>query len=287
MADSAFIADVTHADFDTQVLKKSNSVPVVADFWAAWCAPCRALTPVLTKLASEYAGKFFLAKIDTDAERELAAEQGVRSLPTIKIYRAEKLVGGFVGAQPQAVIESILGRHVARPLDARLQQARSLHTAGKTEAALTSLRDAVTDDPSNDQLNIELARMLLDAARLDEAEKVLGSVSVGRLGDFEILGLHARLEFARIAVGGPPARELETVVASDPENNEALYQLSAHKVLAGEYEPAMAILLAIVKRDHRFRDDAARKALVSLFKLLGADNALVKKCRIELYRVLN
>lgn len=287
MADSPYIADVTQTDFDTQVLKKSNSVPVVTDFWAAWCAPCRALTPVLTKLTNEYAGKFFLAKIDTDAERELAAEQGVRSLPTIKIYRSGKVVDGFVGAQPQTVIESILRRHIARPSDTLLEQARSLHAAGQTEAALAALRDAMTNDPSNDQATIELAKLLLDASRLDEAEQVLGSVSVGRLGDAEILALHMRLKFTWIAVGGPPARELEKVVASDPENNEALYQLSAHKVLAGEYEPAMGHLLAIVKRDRRFRDDAARKALVNVFNLLGADNTLVKKYRAELYRVLN
>lgn len=287
MDDSPLIINVSGADFANQVLNKSNSVPVVADFWAAWCAPCRALTPLLTKLAGDYAGKFVLAKIDADAERALAAEQGIRSLPTVKIYRLGKVVDGFVGAQPQTVIESILNRHIARPSDRLLQQARAMHAAGRTEAALAALRDAMADDPANDQLNIELARLLLDGARLDEAERALGAVSVGRLGDAEVLALQTRLGLARIALGGPPVSELEQLLASDPENNEARYQLSAHQALAGEYEPAMAHLLTIVKRDRRFRDDAARKALVNLFKLLEPENALVKKYRAELYRVLN
>lgn len=294
MADSPYIADIKKAEFPTKVLEKSRELPVLVDFWAAWCGPCRMLTPVLERLADEYRGKFFLAKINADAESELAVEYGVRGLPTLVLFRNGAVAGQLIGVQPEPVIRALIDRHVPTAADAAAKQVRTLQSAGQTEQAFALLRDALAADPGNDQLKIELARLLLalppsadSGARVAEAEKLLDSLSVERLGDAEVAALRARLQFQRIIANAPPLPELEHRIAADPANTEARYQLSAYNVLANDYERAMQHLLEIVRRDRKFLDDGGRKAMVELFTLLGNKDPLVSKYRGLLSKELN
>jgi len=294
MADSPHIADVTTADFPKGVLEKSRDVPVLVDFWAAWCGPCRMLTPLLTKLAEDYGGRFFLAKVNADSDPDVAVQYGIRGLPTLILFRHGAPVGQLVGVQPESAIRALIDRHLPNAADATAQRAAALHGAGQTEQALALLREALAADPANDRLKIELARSLLALpilaqrqAHLAEAENLLDSLSVEKLGDPEVAALRARLQFLRIVANAPPLPELERRIAADPANAEARYQLSAYKVLENDYEPAMQQLLEIVRRDRKFGDDAGRKALVDLFTMLGTTDPLVAKYRGLLSKELN
>ncbi len=305
MQNSPFIAEVTRQSFADLVIKKSHQVPVLVDFWAAWCAPCQMLMPILAKLADEYQGKFLLAKVNTDLEQDLALEYAVRSLPTVKLFRNGRVADEFMGAQPESAVRMLIDRYVARRSDALVNQAYAAENAGDRGGAVHILREALETDPANDRTKLELTRVLLDlaaeqtaaagqphkegeiSALISEGERILGSLSVQHMSDPEVVALTARLELLKIATGAPPSAELERSVAADPDDSEARYRLGAQKILAGEYEPGMQQFLEIVRRDRKFNDDAARKALVGVFNLLGNRNQLVTRYRSLLSRALN
>jgi putative thioredoxin len=282
-----YSADVTLETFDALVLQKSHEIPVLVDFWAAWCGPCQSLMPRLAKLAEDYQGKFFLAKVDTDAEQKLAGQYGIRSLPTVKLFKGGQVVGEFMGAQPDKTIRELLDRHIARESDALLVEALRVEAAGDRMAAVAALRAAVAADPANDRVRVHLGRLLLEAAQTEDAAAVLKKVSADAPADPELGALLARLEFVRIASGAPSTEALAKTVAAEPGNSEARYQLAARQVLADAFEPAMEHLLEIVARDRKFGNDAARKALLTVFTLLGGKGELVKRYRARLSMALN
>jgi putative thioredoxin len=287
MATSPYIADVTHQTFESEVLARSREVPVLVDFWAAWCGPCQMLMPVLTRLADEYRGKFFLAKVNSDNEQELAAQYGVRSLPTVKLFRHGQVVDEFMGAQPEKAIRALLDRHIPRESDARVQQAMVAAHSGQLDQALATLQQAVADDPANDRARLELARLLIHLGRADEAEMVIKALSAETKDGADAVTLKAQLEFARLVQAARPPEVLLEAVNANPHDSAARYELAAHLVLRRQYEPALDQLLEIVRSDRKFRDDAARKAMVSVFNLLGGSGDIVNQYRRKLSMALN
>lgn len=287
MTRTAHSADVTLSTFSAEVLEKSRATPVVVDFWADWCGPCRMLMPVLAGLADEYQGRFFLAKVNADREQELAARYGVRSLPTVKVFRNGAVVDEFLGAQPEPVIRALLDRHIPRPADTLLDAALAAARAGRLDEALAGIEQAAGLDPDYDRVKFARARVLLGLGRLDEGEQVLNSVSIAAQGDPELAALRTQLAFRRIAAGSPPAEELGARIARDPGDLEARYRLSALKVLAEDHAGALEQLLEIVRRDRQFRDDAGRKTMLAVFNLLGGSGELVNTYRRQLSMAIN
>ena len=282
-----FSAHVGQANFDALVLKQSYSVPVLADFWAAWCGPCKVLMPLLAKIAQDYQGKFFLAKIDTDNEKELATRYAIRSLPTVKIFKQGQVVGEFMGAQPEPAIHALLARHIPRASDVLITQALAAQTQGDVPQALALLNRAVETDPDSDRPKLQLAQLLFESQRYDEGEKILQRLSIAGRSDPQTQGLLARLEFVRLAAGSPAQQELENAIAANSNDHDARYALAARLMVAGDYEPALAHLLEIVRRNRKFRDDAARKAILAAFNILGGQNEMVIKYRKQLSLALN
>jgi len=287
MTPSPHIADVTQQTFESLVLAKSREIPVLADFWAAWCGPCKQLMPVLARLVDEYDGKFFLAKINSDTEQPLAARYGVKSLPTVKLFRNGQVVEEFMGAQPEKTIRALLDRHIPRASDTLVYSALLAARSGKPDEALNILQQAVKTDPGNDRAKLELARLHAYLGHADEAETTLAALSVEARESTDAVGLRAQLEFARIAAAARPPEALLTAIAANARDSAARYELAAHLVLRQQHEAALDQLLEIVRTDRKFRDDAGRKAMVSIFNLLGGSGDIVKQYRTKLSMALN
>ncbi len=287
MSTSPYIADVGRDDFATLVIEKSREVPVLVDFWAAWCGPCRMLMPLLAKLAEEYRGKFFLAKVNTDAEQELAARYDVRSIPTVRLFRDGQPVDGFIGVQSEGAIRALLDRYILRESDIAAREALAALEAGRVEEAVEKLRQAAASDPANHRVTVALARALIEAGRLEEAEQAIRTLPLDRRQDPEVMRLAARLELARPLAGAPPAAELEKRLAANPGDLEARYLLGLGDLTAGRYEAGLDRLLEVVRRDRRFRDEAARKAMIAAFNLLGHHHPITVRYRGLLASALN
>lgn len=294
MAQSPHIAAVTRADFEKQVIERSHTVPVLVDFWAAWCGPCRMLEPVLARLVEHYDGKLFLAKVNTDEEQELAQTYGIRGIPALKLFRHGRLAGELVGVQPEGTLRELVDRFVPTPADDELARATNLAQAGELEPAIKVLRQALERHPQHVGVRLELVRLLSrdggapdEAARARESRQLLDALLVRAAGEPEVEALRARIELLQAAAGAPSADELERQVSAHPDDSGARLQLGARLALAGKYEPAMVQLLELVRRDRAWGDDAGRRTLLAVFTLLGPRDPLVARYRALLSRALN
>ena len=286
MAQSPYIVNVTQADFRQAVVERSHQVPVLVDFWASWCQPCQVLLPVLTALAEEYAGGFILAKVDTEAEQALAAEHGIRSIPTLKLFRNGQVVEEVMGAQPEAVFRKMIEQHRDRPSNALLEQARVLWEAGKQDEALTTVNQAWLDDRDNHHLAAALALWLLELQRFEEAESVVQAIPEGASG-IDLAGLKAKLRFGADTQGLGSVAELQSCMDSDPGDLQAKYRLAMAQVAAGEEEAGLKNLLEILGADPAWNEGAARKAMLDVLALLGADDPRVGTYRRAMFAALH
>lgn len=280
------VRDATQADFVDTVIERSRDVPVLVDFWAEWCSPCRMLTPILTKVISDYAGRVELAKVNTDQNQELALGLGVRSLPTVKLFKNGEIVDEFIGVIPENMVRDFVDRHVARAENPLLARAAGLRAQGNAEAACTALTEAEAADPDNDDIRFALAELEIELGDHEAAGATLERVSGKGRGDPRYAQLDGQLAFAAIAATAPDIEQLEHTLASDPDDCDTRLKLSARLAQRGRFEPAMEQLLEIVRRDRRFGDDAGRKTLVKLFDIVN-DPALVSRYRGLLARALN
>lgn len=286
MTAAPFIADVTQQTFESEVLVRSRATPVLVDFWAAWCGPCKMLMPVLTQLAGEYRGKFFLAKVNSDNEQALANQYGIRSLPTVKLFKNGQVVDEFLGVQPEKTIRALLDRHIPRESDAHIETAALAVRASRLDEALTILQQAMASDPDNDRVKLELARLFLHLGRADDADKTLAALSNETRDGADAVALRAQLEFTRIVQTARAPNQLLHAIQANPKDSAARYELAAHLVVRQQFEAALDQLLDIVRTDRKWNNDAARKAMVSIFNLLG-NNETVNQYRRKLSMALN
>lgn len=287
MSESLYIVEATAENFAEVVLDRSREVPVVVDFWAGWCAPCQMLMPILHALAEEYLGKFILATVDTDREQQLAMEYGVRSLPTVKVFRHGRVVDEFMGVLPAPAVREFIDRHVEKPADKLLTAALVAMDTGSLDQARTLLEEALELDPGNFQASLALARLLVRSGHPQQAQAVLDTLSFDKREEPEAKAVAALVRFAQAAQEAPSSEELEQRLASDPGDLEARYQLGARKVLDEDFEEAMEQFLEIMRRDRTFQDDLGRRSLLAVFEILGDSNAeLVNQYRRRMASVL-
>lgn len=286
MSDSPYVYDVTLSDFNARVLDASLDVPVLVDFWASWCAPCRALAPVLGKLADSYQGKIRVAKVDSDEQQTLATQYGVRSLPTVKIFRNGAVVDEFVGAQPEAAIREILGRHVVRPSDKLRNAAHTALHNGQMDEAQQLLRQVVASDPDDNVAKIELAELCMDTGKLEETGQLLHSLPPVTQEEQEIKALLARLHFLRITAAAPDTAQLTHRIATDPADLSARQKLGAQLILDDAFAAGMEQFLEVMRRDRRFENDAGRQGLIAAFDLLGGNEELANTFRRRMAALL-
>ncbi|MFP4076619.1 MAG: thioredoxin [Halochromatium sp.] len=276
MSDSPHLAAVTTADFERIVIHGSFERPVLVDFWADWCAPCRQLMPILTRLAEEFNGQFFLAKVDTEAEQALAAQFGIRSLPTVQLFKEGQVVDQFMGALPEGQIREFLSRHIDRASDRLLDQARQSMATGDLSAAAALIERAQRDDPDNQRAFIAQVQLKAAAGDAEGALALLERTPLELANDPEIAALRARLAFSAAVIDAPSTEALTARLEANPNDSAARYQLAARQVLAGDHEAALENLLALLKRDRQYGDDAARKGMVAIFDLLGGGDLVTR-----------
>lgn len=282
---AAHTFDVDQQTFETDVMKASLTTPVLLDFWASWCEPCKTLGPTLEKLAGEYNGAFRLGKVDVEAQQELAGMFGIRSIPTVVLVKDGQVLDGFAGALPEGEVREFLGRHL-QPLDAPAEETLADEAAAETpEQAINRLQQAIATQPDKAELKLELAVALMDAGQSDAARNQLGALPANLATDARALRLQNRLELADAMHDAPSLDELQQRIQDNPEDWEAHDQLGVQLLHQGNAREALEQFLLILKQAREWQDGQAKKRLLAAFATID-DAALVSHYRRQMASLL-
>lgn len=282
---SEHIVEINRNNAQQMLIEESYKRPVVVDFWADWCAPCKQLMPILEKLAVEHQGAFLLAKINCDQEQAIAAQFGVRSLPTVMLIRNGQPVDGFAGAQPESAIRTLLDKHLPKPWDVLLEQAREQMAQGDFSAALTPLRQAQELSRNRGDISCTLAEALIELNRLDDAKVIIDTIKMADQ-DAYYEQVKSMLALKSQAAKSPEIAALEAQLNADPDNLDIAYQLAVQFSQHNHHREALQLLLTIQTQDRQFMDGAARKTMLDIFKSLGPKDPLVVEYQRQLFSLL-
>lgn len=282
-----YILESTGRTFDTDVIEASRQMPVLVDFWADWCGPCKMLAPVLERIAADYAGRARVVKVDTEAERELAGKHGIRSLPTVRVFRHGQPVDEILGVQPDSAIRAMLERYLERPSDRVRAEAARLITEERAPEAVLLLERVLRDEPQNDEIRVELIEALILAGQIGEADSQFAALPLQAIDSPRLKSVEARLHLARALLDAPPAEELAGKLAADDSDMKSAHQLAAREFAAGQVESALDRWLAILRKDRSFDDGIARRSLLAAFTLLEGRDELVHRYRRQMMALLH
>jgi putative thioredoxin len=282
---SDFIVNIDESNAAQLLIEESHKRPVVVDFWADWCEPCKVLTPLLEKIANEYQGAFLLAKVNADEQQMISQQFGVRSLPTVMVIQDGQPVDGFTGAQPEAQVREMLGKYLPKPWDGLLQLAQEAMEQGNYAQALTPLRQAWEESGRLYEITVAYVHALIECLRLDEAETILDGV---RMADQDATyeQLCAQLEIKREAGKSPEIEALEQQLAANPDDLDVQYQLAVQYTDAGQFKDAMENFIAILRKDLEHGDGATKKLLLDTIASLGKGDPLAAQYQRKLYSLL-
>lgn len=277
--------DATTAGFEADVLQKSMEVPVLVDFWADWCGPCKTLGPILEKLAADFHGGFLLAKVDTEAEPQIAGAFQIRSIPTVFLVKGGQIVDGFQGALPEGQVREFLKHHGIEPAAPADEAPVEDAAPADPHAEVQRLRAATDAEPDKAELKLDLALALLQTGGAQEAETLLDALPANLSTDDRAVKARARLGFAALLKDAPPPEVLEAAIAANPDDLRARHLLGAHHLVAGRNETALDTFLEMLRRDRDFEDGLPRKALIDAFRVID-DAALVGQYRRKMSALL-
>ena len=279
------VVDIDQNNAQQYLIDESFNRPVVVDFWADWCAPCKQLMPLLEKLADEYAGAFLLAKINADEQQGISQQLGVRSLPTVMVFKDGQPVDGFAGAQPETAVREMLQKHLPSPWDAKIAEATELLDQGDTSGALALLRAAWEESDKLLDITLAYAGALVEANRLDEAEEVLNEV---RLVDREAVHeqLMAQIELKREAGESPEIEALESELASDESNHAVRVRLAVQLTTGAHYRDALEHLLVVLRADRDWNNGEAKRLYLDTIASIGKGDPLAAEYQRKLFSIL-
>jgi putative thioredoxin len=279
------IVDINEGNAQQLLIDESFNRPVVVDFWADWCGPCKQLMPVLEKLANEYAGAFLLAKVNADEQQMLASQLGVRSLPTVMVIKEGQPIDGFAGAQPESAVREMLQKHLPSPWDLKIAEATTLLDAGETAQALSVLRTAWEDSKRLPEVTMAYAGALIEAKRLDDAEAALSEI---RMVDQDAVyeQLKAQIELAREASKSPEIEALEAQLASDEGNYEVRVKLAVQLTTQSQYREALEHLLQVLRADRDWNNGEAKRLYLDTIATIGKGDPLAAEYQRKLFSLL-
>jgi putative thioredoxin len=280
-----YIVNIDETNASAMLIEESHKRPVVVDFWAEWCEPCKTLMPLLEKIAAEYQGAFLLAKVNADEQQGIAQQLGVRSLPTVMVIQGGQPVDGFAGAQTESFIRDMLQKYLPKPWDGLLQQGMEAIERGEFNEALVPLRQAWLDSKQEHEITLAYVHALIGALRLDEAEALLDDVRMADQ-DAGYEQLRAQLEIKREAAKSPEITALEQQLAANPDNLDVRYQLGVQYTNAGQFRDAMEQLVAILQKDLNHGDGATKRMLLDSIASLGKGDPLAVEYQRKLYSLL-
>lgn len=279
------VFDATAERFQQDVLQKSLQVPVLIDFWAEWCQPCKTLGPILEKLAGEYNGAFVLAKVDVEAEQQLGAAFQIRSIPTVYLMKDGQLVDGFAEALPESVVREFLKSHGIEPGAAAPEEIEAEAAPADPHADVVRLRRESAEQPDKPELQLDLALALLATGAQAESEQLLDALPANLATDDRSVRARAKLGFLKVVADAPPVATLEAALAAAPEDAQARYLLGARLIAAGQDQAGLEQLIELLRRDRAFQDGLPRKALIDAFRVV-ADEDLVGVYRRKMSALL-
>jgi len=279
------VVDIDQNNAQQYLIDESFNRPVVVDFWADWCAPCKQLMPLLEKLADEYAGAFLLAKINADEQQGISQQLGVRSLPTVMVFKDGQPVDGFAGAQPETAVREMLQKHLPSPWDANIAEATELLDQGDTAGALALLRAAWEESDKVLDITLAYAGALVEANRLDEAEEVLSEV---RLVDRDALHeqLMAQIELKREAGKSPEIEALEAELAGDESDHAVRVKLAVQLTTGAHYRDALEHLLVVLRADRDWNNGEAKRLYLDTITSIGKGDPLAAEYQRKLFSIL-
>jgi len=288
----AHVFDATTAGFEADVLQKSLQVPVLVDFWAEWCGPCKRLGPVLEKLAGEYHGAFELAKVDVEAEQQLAAAFQIRSIPTVMLVKDGQIVDGFPGALPEAQLREFLKHHGIEPGTPAIEgQATDVTTEDVAappvdpHAEVMRLRKAIEAEPDKAELKLDLALALLATGGAREAAQLIDALPANLATDERTVKARARLDFANLLADAPQPQVLQAAIDANPDDLRARHLLGVQQIVGGDAEAGLEQFIEMLRRNRDFDDGLPRKALIDAFRILD-DEDLVGRYRRKMSSLL-
>lgn len=282
MSELPNVFDAVTETFEAEVLQKSLQTPVLVDFWATWCEPCKTLGPLLEKLAGEYNGAFQLAKVDVDKEQQIAAAFQIRSVPTVFLVKGGQLVDGFPGAVTEGQLREFLAQHGIAPAE---PVAEAEPEPLDAQAQVDVLRAQIAAEPAKDELRLDLAVALLQIGGVDEAGALIDGLPANLATDDRAVRARARLAFASALKDAPAPEALDARIAADAGDLAARHLRGVQLLLAGEDEAALQQFLEMLRVDRSFNDGLPRKVLIDAFNVI-ADPALVSQYRRKMASLL-
>ena len=280
-----YVVDIDESNAQSLLIEESLNRPVVVDFWADWCGPCKQLMPILEKLAAEYQGAFLLAKVNADEQQMLAQQLGVRSLPTVMVIKDGQPVDGFSGAQPESAVREMLDKYVPSPQADSLAEAERLLSEGDIPGALTLYRAAWEDSGQKPEFTMAYAGALITANRLDEAEALLKEIKLVDQ-DARYEQLMAQIELQRQAARSPEIEALEADLAKNEQNHEVRIKLAVQLSSHGQYREALEHLLMVLRVDRDWGNGEAKRVYLDMIATIGKGDPLAAEYQRKLFSLL-
>ena len=282
---TAHIVEIDESNAQQLLIEESMTRPVIVDFWADWCGPCKQLMPILEKLAEEYQGAFLLAKVNADEQQMLAQQLGVRSLPTVMVIKDGQPIDGFSGAQPESAVREMLDKHLPPPQAGALAEAEQLLADGDIPGALALYRSAWEESGQKLEMTLAYATALVSVNRLDEAETVLQGI---RLADQDARyeQLMAQIELGREAARSPEVEALEAALAASPDDHATRVKLAVQLSQVSQYREALEHLLTVLRADKDFNNGEVRKVFLDTLATIGKGDPLAAEYQRKLFSLM-